>query len=115
MTPAAVGPYSPVVRVGRWLFCSGQIGMVEGKMVPGGVEPELHQVFENLTTVLASEGATLANVVKTTVYLVDIQDYAVMNAIYSQTFDDHRPARTAVAVAALPFGAHVEIEAWARL
>jgi 2-iminobutanoate/2-iminopropanoate deaminase len=115
MTPTAVGPYSPVVKVGRWLVCSGQIGVADGKLVAGGVDDELRQALDNLAAALGTHGATLDNVVKTTVFLVDIEDYAAMNAAYARCFGDHRPARSAVAVSALPFGARVEVEAWARL
>jgi 2-iminobutanoate/2-iminopropanoate deaminase len=110
---APVGPYSPVVRAGDWLVVSGQIGQVEGSLVDGGVSAEVRQALANLEGLLESEGATLAHVVKTTIYLRHISDYPVMNDIYTQVFGDHRPARAALAVAGLPLGALVEIEAWA--
>lgn len=110
-----VGPYTPIVRSGDWLCCSGQIGIADGALVPGGVEAELRQAFTNLRSILASEGADLTNVVKTTVFMVDMDDYGTMNAAYVDEFGDHRPARSAVAVAALPLGAQVELEAWARV
>lgn len=112
MTAQPVGPYSPIVRVGDWLITSGQIGAVDGRIVDGGLAAELVQVFANLASVLGSEGATLADVVKTTVYLRHIEDYATMNELYVEAFAGHRPARTACAVAGLPLGALVEIEAW---
>ena len=106
-------PYSPVVRAGDWLVCSGQIGMVDGKRADGGLGAELTQAVANLSAILEAEGASLAQVVKTTVFLTHMSDYDVMNAAYIEAFGSHRPARTAVAVAGLPFGAFVELEAWA--
>ena len=110
-----LGPYTPVVRAGEWVVVSGQVGMREGVLVEGGVQAELAQAIDNLRALLESEGATLSDVVKTTVFLVDIGDFAAMNETYIERFGDHRPARSAVAVAALPVGAHVEVEAWARV
>ncbi len=110
-----VGPYSPVVRAGDWVIASGQVGIADGALVAGGLRAELAQALTNLEGVLAREGATLADVAKTTVFLVDMADYADMNEVYIARFGDHRPARSAVAVAALPIGARVEIEAWAHL
>lgn len=110
-----VGPYTPIVRAGHWLVCSGQVGLAGGKLVDGGIEAQLTQALANLATLLESEGASLGQVVKTTVFLTDMADYAVMNDIYMAAFGDHRPARSAVAVAALPLGALVEVEAWAHL
>lgn len=113
--PKPVGPYTPIVAVGkRWLVCSGQVGLADGALVEGGLDAELRQAIANLEALLAGEGATLADVVKTTVFLTDIADYAAMNEVYTAAFGQHRPARSAVAVAALPIGAVVEIEAWAR-
>lgn len=109
-----VGPYTPIVRAGDWLVTSGQVGLGADGLVPGGMAAELRQAFANLRALLASEGAGLADVVKTTVFLVDMADYAEMNEVYTAEFGDHRPARSAVAVAELPIGASVEIEAWAR-
>ncbi len=110
---APVGPYAPVVRAGEWLVVSGQIGQVEGSLVDGGVSGEVRQALANVEGLLESEGASLADVVKTTVYLRHISDYPMMNDIYVEVFGEHRPARAAVAVAGLPLGAMVEIEAWA--
>ena len=110
-----LGPYTPIVRSGDWLICSGQVGIIDGALVEGGLEAEVAQAMTNLQTLLESEGALLSDVVKTTVFLTDMADYATMNAIYTDRFGDHRPARSAVAVAALPIGAAVEIEAWARV
>ena len=108
-----VGPYTPIVEAGPWLVCSGQIGLADGALVAGGLEPELRQAMANLAGLLQSKGSSLDAVVKTTVFLTDMGDYGDMNRIYVECFGDHRPARSAVAVAALPLGARVEIEAWA--
>lgn len=110
-----VGPYTPVVRAGAWLVVSGQVGIKDGGLVEGGTVAELKQALDNLSGLLAGEGASLSDVVKTTVFLVDMDDYAAMNDTYIAAFGDHRPARSAVAVAALPLGARVEVEAWARV
>ncbi|MGB1504055.1 MAG: RidA family protein [Acidimicrobiales bacterium] len=110
-----VGPYTPIVRGGDLLFTAGQVGIADGAIVEGGLEAELRQVFVNLRSVLSSANASLADVVKTTVFLVDMDDYATMNEIYMEEFGDHRPARSAVAVAKLPLGAQVEIEAIATV
>jgi 2-iminobutanoate/2-iminopropanoate deaminase len=106
-------PYTPAVRAGDWLVCSGQIGMVEGRLVDGGLTAQLVQAVANLAAALEAEGASLAQVVKTTVFLTHMSDYDVMNRAYVEAFGGPRPARTAVAVAGLPFGAMVELEAWA--
>ena len=110
-----VGPYTPVVRAGDWLVVSGQLGLVDGALVEGGTASQLTQAIANLAALLAGEGASLNQVTKTTVFLADIDDYAAMNEAYMAAFGDHRPARSAVAVAGLPLGADVEIEAWAWL
>jgi 2-iminobutanoate/2-iminopropanoate deaminase len=109
----AVGPYTPVVRAGDWLVVSGQLGARDGALVTGGTQAELRQALDNIRALLEGEGASLADVVKTTVYMRHIDDYAPMNDIYMEVFGDHRPARAAVAVAGLPLGALVEVEAWA--
>lgn len=106
-----VGPYTPVVRAGDLIFTSGQVGIADGALVAGGLRAELTQAMANLAAVLASAGATLDDVIKTTVFLTDMADYAVMNEVYTAALGDHRPARSAVAVAALPVGACVEVEA----
>jgi 2-iminobutanoate/2-iminopropanoate deaminase len=108
-----VGPYTPIVRAGDWLIVSGQVGLNEGTLVSGGVSGELKQALANLKALLESEGSSLDQVVKTTVFLRHMSDYAPMNEIYIEAFGDHRPARSAVAVAELPIGALVEVEAWA--
>lgn len=109
-----VGPYSPIVRAGGWLVTSGQIGLRDGAIVNGGVKAQTVQALANLRTVLEGEGASLTDVVKTTVFLTDMADFAAMNEEYAAAFGDHRPARSTVGVAALPLGAVVEVEAWAR-
>lgn len=109
-----VGPYTPVVRAGDWLVCSGQLGLSDGKLVDGGVEAQVAQAVRNIEALLAGHGAGLDSVVKTTVFLADIGDYQPMNDAYVSAFGAHRPARSAFAVAALPLGAAVEIEAWAH-
>ena len=117
MSPA-VGPYSPVRRVGDWVITSGQVGIAtddEGKtvLVEGGTVPQLRQALQNVAVVLATEGASLGDVVKTTLYLVDMSEFAAVNEVWVEHFTDDRPTRSAVAVAALPIGARVEVEAWA--
>lgn len=114
-----VGPYSPVLRAGDWVVTSGQIGLAPGPdgapaLVEGGTMAELRQALANLAEVLGLEGATLGQVVKTTVFLLDMDDFAAVNAVWTEVFGDHRPTRSAVAVAALPLGARVEVEAWAH-
>jgi 2-iminobutanoate/2-iminopropanoate deaminase len=106
-----VGPYSPIMRAGDLLLASGQIGLRDGAMVEGGLEPQLRQLMANLRGVLETQGATLEDVVKTTVFLVDMADFPEMNRIYLEEFGDHRPARSSIGVAALPLGAVVEVEA----
>ena len=110
--PRPVGPYTPIVRAGDWLVCSGQVGQRDGALVEG-VEAQVTQCVANIDSLLRSQGADLGAVVKTTVFLADIGDYPAMNDSYIAAFGDHRPARSAFAVAALPLGALVEIEAWA--
>ena len=110
-----VGPYTPIVRGGDLLFTAGQVGITDGAIVEGGLAAELRQVFVNLRSVLSSADASLTDVVKTTVFLTDMGDYAAMNEIYMEEFGDHRPARSAVAVKGLPLGAKIEIEAIAAV
>ena len=108
-----VGPYTPVVRAGDWLIVSGQIGIVDGKLVSGWHAARAEQAMRNLAGHLDANGASLGHVAKTTVFLRHMSDYAVMNEIYVAAFGDHRPARSAIGVADLPLGALVEVEAWA--
>jgi 2-iminobutanoate/2-iminopropanoate deaminase len=114
-TSKPAGPYTPIVRAGDWLIVSGQLGRRGEVFADGGVAGQLTQAIANLADLLEAHGATLASVAKTTVFLTDMADYAVMNEAYIAAFGDHRPARSAVAVAGLPLGGLVEIEAWAHL
>ena len=111
--PKAIGPYSVGTRFENLVFTAGQLGIdpQSGKMVPGGVEAETRQALTNLKSVLEAAGSSLENVLKTTVFLHDINDFARMNAIYAEFFTTNFPARSAVQVAALPAGGAVEIEA----
>ncbi len=113
MAPAAIGPYSQGVRCGGLLFCSGQIPLDPGtgKMVEGGIAEQTERVLRNLEAVLSAGGASLASVLKTTVYLVDLGDFPAMNAVYGKFFPGEPPARATVEVSKLPAGARVEIEA----
>ena len=115
--PAAVGPYSHAVRVGGLLFCSGQVALspTEGALVGDDVAAQTEQVFRNIRAVLATAGVGLGDIVKTTVYLDTMDDFKAMNAVYAEAFGDHRPARSTVAVDALPVGALVEIEVIAEV
>ena len=110
----AVGPYTPIVRAGEWLVVSGQLGLRDGELVHS-VGAQTTQAIANLATLLAGEGATLTDVVKTTVFLRHMDDFDVMNEAYVGAFSTHRPARSAIGVAGLPRGALVEVEAWARV
>jgi len=110
---APIGPYSPVVRAGEWLVCSGQLGLVEGQLVDG-VSAQTSQAIRNAEALLVGQGSSLHDVVKTLVFLADMADFAAMNEAYAAAFGDHRPARSTVGVAALPMGARVEIEVWAH-
>lgn len=107
-----IGPYSPIVRAGDWLVCSGQLGLVEGHLVDG-VAAQTARAIGNAGDLLASHGAGLGDVVKTLVFLLDMANFAPMNEAYAEAFGDHRPARSTVAVAGLPMGALVEVEVWA--
>ena len=111
--PRALGPYAQAVRAGDLVFCAGQVGLdpVSGALVTGGIETETARVCENLAAVLTAAALGLGDVVKTTVYLVDLADFPAMNAVYGRYFPAPYPARATVQVAALPAGARVEIEA----
>jgi 2-iminobutanoate/2-iminopropanoate deaminase len=115
--PGAIGPYSQAVAVDGWVFCSGQIPIdpATGALIEGDIAAQTDQVLENLAAVLSAAGASLSSVVKTTVFLEDMGDFAGMNDVYAKHFGDHRPARAAVAVRTLPKNVSVEIEAIARL
>ncbi len=111
--PRAIGPYSQAARVGSLLFTAGQVGFdpATGELVDGGIGEQTERVLQNLQAILRAGGLDLGNVVKTTVFLVDMADFAAMNTVYARAFGEHRPARSTVAVAALARGARVEIEA----
>jgi 2-iminobutanoate/2-iminopropanoate deaminase len=115
--PAAIGPYSQAVVAGSMVYTSGQIGLdpETAMMVPGGVPEQTGQVLENLSAVLEAAGSSLARVLKTTVYLRSMDDFAAMNAVYERAFGSVLPARATVAVAGLPKDALVEIEAVASV
>jgi len=115
--PQAIGPYSQALVSSDLLFVSGQIPLdpATGALVPGGIEQAVERVFDNIQAILGAAGATLDDVVKTTVYLVRMSDFAAMNAVYARRFGSHRPARSTVAVAQLPKDAGVEIDVIARL
>jgi 2-iminobutanoate/2-iminopropanoate deaminase len=116
--PRPVGFYSPVLTAGDWVVTSGQLGLVvaadgTNRLVEGGTVGQLRQALANLSAVLESAGAGLAQVVKATLFLTDMADFAAANGVWAEAFGDHRPARTAVCVVSLPLGAAVEVEAWA--
>ncbi len=115
--PAAVGPYSQAVQAGGFLFTAGQIGLDPdtGTMVGDGVEEQTRQVLSNLKAVLEAAGASFSRVVKTTIYLADMADFAQVNEIYGEVFGQDPPARSTVQVAALPLGARVEMDVIAFL
>ena len=110
--PAAIGPYSHAVRVGQLLFTSGQIALdpSTGKLAGESIQCQTEQVLKNLESVLATAGLTIEHVVKTTIFLTDLADFATVNAIYGARFPAEPPARSCVQVAGLPAGAKVEIE-----
>ncbi|MGH8992462.1 MAG: Rid family detoxifying hydrolase [Acidimicrobiia bacterium] len=113
--PAPAGAYSPAVRAGDWLALAGQVGIdpATGRLVDGDVAAQARQVLANVAAVLGDCGASLGDVAKTTVFLLDMGDFPVINEVYAEAFAGHRPARSTVAVAALPLGARVEVEVWA--
>jgi 2-iminobutanoate/2-iminopropanoate deaminase len=114
--PAAIGPYSQGIAVDGFVFCSGQIGLdpATGELVAGGVEAQADRALRNLTAVLDAAGLAMADVVKTTLFLADINDFASVNAVYARHMPEPPPARSTFAVGALPKGALVEVEAIAR-
>lgn len=115
--PAAIGPYSQAVQAGNMLFCSGQIALdpATGEMLQGDVVKQAERVMENIAAVLAAAGAGFDDVVKTTIFLVEMGDFAAVNEVYGRYFTSHKPARSTVAVKSLPRGALVEIETVACL
>ena len=115
--PAAIGPYSQAIRVGNLLFTSGQIPIdpATGVFVEGGIKEQTRQSLNNVRAILQKAGLSMANVIKTTVYMADMNDFADMNAVYAEFFAEPYPARSAVAVKSLPKGALVEIEVVATI
>jgi 2-iminobutanoate/2-iminopropanoate deaminase len=111
--PAAIGPYSQAVKVGEFVFTSGQIPLnpKTGELVQGGIEEQIRQAIGNLKVVLEAAGASLETTVKTTLFIVRMEDFPKINKIYAELFRDAHPARSCVAVSALPKGAQVEVEA----
>ena len=105
-----VGPYSPVLRAGEWVFTAGQLGLVDGALVDGGVEAQVRQIFVNATVLLMRAGASLADVVKCTVFLADMADFPTMNAAYVDCLGETRPTRSTVGNVTMALGAQVEIE-----
>ena len=114
--PKAIGPYAQAVLIDGWLFSSGQIPLTaDGQLAGADIEAQTEQVFDNLEAVLAAAGASLAQVVKTTVFVKDLEDFARLNSVYARRFGTHTPARSTVEVARLPRDVKVEIEVVARL
>ena len=110
--PAAIGPYSQAVRVGDLVYTAGQLPLVPGtgKLVEGDIKLQTRQVMQNLSQVLAAAGSSLAQVVKTTIFLADLADFAAVNEVYGGFFKSDPPARSTVQVSALPLGARIEVE-----
>lgn len=115
--PAAIGPYSQSVKVNGMLFASGQIPLdpATGNIVSGGIEAQAHQAFANVKNIVEAAGTTMSSVLKVTVFMADMADFVKVNAIYAQYFTEPYPARSAVAVRALPKGALLEVEVIAQL
>jgi len=115
--PAAIGPYAQAVSCDGWLWCSGQIALdpATGELAGDDVASQARRVLANLAAVVAAAGGSLADVVKTTVYLTDLGDFAAVNAVYAEAFGEHRPARATVEVSRLPRDVRVEIDCVARL
>ena len=115
--PAAIGPYSQAIKAGDYLFVSGQIPLdpATGQLITGDIAAQTHRVFKNLSAILEAAGATLDHVVRTTVYLADMDDFTAMNAVYATYFSTPAPARATVQAARLPRDARVEIDAIASL
>ena len=110
--PAAVGPYSQAIKAGNVVYCSGQVPLVPetGLLVEGDIKAQAGQALNNVKAVLDEIGADVTNVVKTTVFILDMEDFGPVNEVYADFFGDHKPARSCVAVAELPKGARVEVE-----
>jgi 2-iminobutanoate/2-iminopropanoate deaminase len=111
--PAAIGPYSQGVQIGDLIYTAGQIPLVPGtgKLIEGGIEEQTRQVLQNLANILEAAGSSLAHVIKTTIFVTNLGDFAAINQVYGSFFAGDPPARSTVQVAALPMGANVEIEA----
>jgi len=111
--PKAIGPYSQGTIAGGFIFTAGQVALdpKTGEVVPGGIKEQTERVMQNLAAILQAGGSGMGQVVKTTVFLADMSDFAAMNEVYARAFGDHRPARSTVAVGALPKGVKVEIDA----
>ena len=111
--PAAIGPYCQAIALDGMVFASGQVGLdpSSGQLVEGDVQAQTHRALQNLTAVLEAAGSSLSNVVKTTVFLTSMSNFTAMNEVYATYFGDEPPARSTIAVAELPKGAQVEIEA----
>ena len=114
--PSAIGPYSQAIRIGEFLYTSGQIALnpENMEMMNGSIEEETEWVLKNLEAILKADGMSLAHVIKTTVYLTDLGEFARVNQVYEKFFGETKPARACVQVAALPKGAKVEIDAIAH-
>lgn len=110
--PGAIGPYSQAIVANGFIYTAGQIALdpASGQVVEGGIREQTVRVMANLQAVLTAAGSSLANVVKTTVFLIDMADFTEMNEVYAKAFGDHKPARSTVAVSGLPRGVRVEIE-----
>jgi 2-iminobutanoate/2-iminopropanoate deaminase len=115
--PKAIGPYSQAIRAGQLLFLSGQVGFdpATGQLVPGGISEQTHRVLQNIAAILSAAGLSFDHVVKTTVFLADMNDFAAMNDIYASYFESPAPARSTVQAARLPRDARVEIEVIAHV
>ena len=114
--PAAIGPYSQAIQVGDMLYTSGQIALTpSGEMINGDIHDQAHQVLKNLGEVLSAAGATFNEVIKTTIFLADMDDFLAVNTVYAEYFGEHKPARSTVAVKTLPKNAKVEIECIAKI
>ena len=114
--PQAIGPYSQAVKSGDLLFCSGQIALQpNGELLEGTVEDQTHQVLKNMTAVLEEAGSSLNKVIKTTIFLADMNDFQTVNKVYSEYFGEHKPARSTVEVSRLPKDVKVEIECIANI
>jgi 2-iminobutanoate/2-iminopropanoate deaminase len=115
--PQPIGPYSQAIREGDFLFCSGQIALdpISGAMKNASIEEETKQVLANVSELLKAGGASFSSLIKTTIFLTDMNDFAKVNEVYAQALGDAKPARSTVAVSALPKGARIEIECIAKV